>query len=99
MPPQAPEVAACDGNGAQGQTRIAVLGASGYTGEEVVRLLALHPTFAVKVLTGETQAGKVRVLCFGSACTIFQHLRGGELPVVPSESMHNCVLQSRAGVP
>jgi len=40
------------------QTRIAVLGASGYTGEEVVRLLALHPSFSVTVLTGETQAGK-----------------------------------------
>ncbi len=49
-------------NGSQGakKTSIAVLGASGYTGEEVVRLLALHPTFAVTVLTGETQAGKVR---------------------------------------
>ena len=46
-------------NGSSAQTRIAVLGASGYTGEEVVRLLALHPTFAVKVLTGESQAGKV----------------------------------------
>ncbi len=37
-----------------------MLGASGYTGEEVVRLLALHPSFSVTVLTGETQAGKVR---------------------------------------
>lgn len=48
------------------KARIAVLGASGYTGEEVVRLLALHPVFDVTVLTGETQAGKVRYLC--SAC-------------------------------
>jgi len=48
------------------KARIAVLGASGYTGEEVVRLLALHPVFDVTVLTGETQAGKVRFLC--SAC-------------------------------
>lgn len=36
-----------------------MLGASGYTGEEVVRLLALHPNFKVAALTGETQAGKV----------------------------------------
>lgn len=43
------------------QHRIAVLGASGYTGEEVVRLLALHPNFNVAALTGETQAGKVTV--------------------------------------
>lgn len=40
------------------QVRIAVLGASGYTGEEVVRLLALHPTFKVTALTGDKQAGK-----------------------------------------
>ena len=39
-----------------------MLGASGYTGEEVVRLLALHPVFDVTALTGETQAGKV---CWG----------------------------------
>lgn len=40
-------------------SRIAVLGASGYTGEEVIRLMALHPTFTPTVLTGESQAGKV----------------------------------------
>lgn len=42
------------------KSRIAVLGASGYTGEEVIRLMALHPTFAPSVLTGESQAGKVK---------------------------------------
>lgn len=47
------------GTDAAGQKRIAVLGASGYTGEEVVRLLALHPSFKVTTLTGESQAGKV----------------------------------------
>lgn len=40
------------------KVRIGVLGASGYTGEEVVRLLSLHPTFEVTVLTGDRQAGK-----------------------------------------
>lgn len=40
------------------EKRIAVLGASGYTGEEVVRLLALHPNFKVTALTGDRQAGK-----------------------------------------
>ncbi|KXZ43380.1 hypothetical protein GPECTOR_92g603 [Gonium pectorale] len=38
--------------------RIAVLGASGYTGAEVVRLSALHPNIKVTVLTGDKQAGK-----------------------------------------
>jgi N-acetyl-gamma-glutamyl-phosphate reductase len=49
------------------QHRIAVLGASGYTGEEVVRLLALHPYFKVAALTGETQAGKVILAVFAFA--------------------------------
>lgn len=40
--------------------RVAVLGASGYTGAEVVRLTALHPGIKVTALTGEKQAGKVR---------------------------------------
>jgi N-acetyl-gamma-glutamyl-phosphate reductase len=37
---------------------IAVLGASGYTGAEVVRLLALHPNFKVAALTGDSKAGQ-----------------------------------------
>ena len=55
----------CQGTGSLSQAgagekvRVAVLGASGYTGEEVVRLLALHPNFKVTTLTGDRQAGKV----------------------------------------
>eukprot|EP00889_Picochlorum_renovo_P002613 jgi/Picre1/29643/NNA_005026.t1 len=37
---------------------IAVLGASGYTGAEVMRLLSLHPDFKVTALTGESKAGQ-----------------------------------------
>jgi N-acetyl-gamma-glutamylphosphate reductase len=40
-----------------------VLGASGYTGAEVVRLSALHPHIQITALTGEKQAGKVGVRC------------------------------------
>lgn len=39
---------------------VAVLGASGYTGAEVVRLSALHPNLRITTLTGDRQAGKVR---------------------------------------
>jgi N-acetyl-gamma-glutamylphosphate reductase len=38
---------------------VAVLGASGYTGAEVVRLSALHPNIKITTLTGDRQAGKV----------------------------------------
>ena len=56
------------------QVRVAVLGASGYTGEEVVRLLALHPTFKVTALTGDRQAGKVRL---GRRCSAASCCKGG----------------------
>jgi hypothetical protein len=53
------QVAAAAAAAAGAKVRVAVLGASGYTGEEVVRLLALHPTFKITTLTGDRQAGKV----------------------------------------
>jgi N-acetyl-gamma-glutamyl-phosphate reductase len=43
---------------AEGTTRVAVLGASGYTGGELVRLLAAHPSLQVTFLGGQTAAGK-----------------------------------------
>ena len=38
--------------------RVAVLGASGYTGSEVVRLARTHPGLDLVALTGDSQAGK-----------------------------------------
>lgn len=46
---------------AQGQekaVRVAILGASGYTGAELVRLLLSHRNVEISVLTGNTQAGQ-----------------------------------------
>lgn len=36
---------------------VGIVGASGFTGAELLRLLAAHPTMRVQVVTGETQAG------------------------------------------
>ena len=36
---------------------VAIIGASGYTGAELLRLLAAHPTFDVALATGDSQAG------------------------------------------
>jgi len=36
---------------------VAIVGASGYTGAELLRILAAHPAMAVVVATGDTQAG------------------------------------------
>lgn len=38
--------------------RVAILGASGYTGAELVRLLLGHSGVEIAVLTGNTQAGQ-----------------------------------------
>lgn len=40
-----------------GQQRVGVIGASGYTGAELLRLLAGHPALELAVATGDTQAG------------------------------------------
>jgi N-acetyl-gamma-glutamyl-phosphate reductase len=51
----------------------AILGASGYTGAELLRLLKNHPAFKIVALTGESQAGKEME-------TVYPHLRGQGLP-------------------
>lgn len=53
--------------------RIAILGASGYTGAELVRLAATHPTFEIAALTAERKAG-------AAMAEVFPHLRHLDLP-------------------
>jgi N-acetyl-gamma-glutamyl-phosphate reductase len=53
--------------------RIAVLGASGYTGAELVRLLATHPGMRVTALTADRRAGE-------AMAAVFPHLRHLDLP-------------------
>ena len=37
---------------------VGIIGASGYTGADAVRLLAAHPNAEIKLLTGNAHAGK-----------------------------------------
>lgn len=37
---------------------VAILGASGYTGAEVARLLSVNPSYRIAAMTAERQAGK-----------------------------------------
>src|SRR5512134_614787 len=53
--------------------RVGVLGASGYTGAELVRLLARHPHAEIRLLTADRQAGK-------PLAEVFPHLGTVELP-------------------
>ena len=59
-----------------GQTHdVAILGASGYTGAELVRLIATHPAMRIVALTADRKAGQ-------SMGEVFPHLRHLDLPVL-----------------
>jgi len=68
-----PKAAAAAATKSGDRVRIAVLGASGYTGAEIVRILANHPQFEIKVMTADRKAGEQ----FGS---VFPHLISQDLP-------------------
>lgn len=66
-----------------GETKLkaAVLGASGYTGAETVRLLRAHPKIEAVAATGHSLAGK-------QLSEIFPHLAGpADLPVVKADDV------------
>ncbi|QIE44166.1 N-acetyl-gamma-glutamyl-phosphate reductase [Pseudohalocynthiibacter aestuariivivens] len=52
---------------------IAILGASGYTGAELVRLIATHPNMQIKALGANSKAGQ-------AMADVFPHLRHLDLP-------------------
>jgi N-acetyl-gamma-glutamyl-phosphate reductase len=55
------------------RARVAILGASGYTGAELLRLLASHPNTEIAALTAERSAGK-------PVASVFPHVAGRRLP-------------------
>ena len=55
--------------------KIAILGASGYTGAELVRLIAEHPNMDIAALSADRKAGQ-------TMAQVFPHLRHLELPVL-----------------
>lgn len=61
--------------GTRRSAKIGILGASGYTGAELVRLLARHPHAAILTLTADRRAGE-------SLEAVFPHLGGLTLPAL-----------------
>ncbi len=59
--------------GTSNRVRVAIVGASGYAGAELVRLLVRHPGAEIGVLTADRKAGQP----FGA---VFPHLAGAALP-------------------
>lgn len=63
--------------GAAETVRIGVLGASGYTGADLVRLLLRHPRAELRVLTADRQAGR-------PMAEVYPHFWGTPLPTLVS---------------
>ena len=60
-------------NALSNQIRTGILGASGYSGAEMLRLLAHHPQADIRALTAERHAGQL-------VAEVFPHLGGLDLP-------------------
>ena len=54
---------------------VAILGASGYTGAELVRLIATHPSMKIAALSADRKAGQ-------PMADVFPHLRHLDLPIL-----------------
>jgi N-acetyl-gamma-glutamyl-phosphate reductase len=54
--------------------RVAIVGASGYTGVELLRLCAQHPSFRVGYATGDTQAGTLASSSYPSLTAAYPDL-------------------------
>jgi N-acetyl-gamma-glutamyl-phosphate reductase len=74
---------------ANNRVRVAVIGASGYSGIETVRILAAHPFVELAVLTSEHYAGR-------EVAEVYRHLAGVDLP--PFEELRPDLLHGRAEV-
>ena len=68
---------------------MAVVGASGYSGIEAVRILASHPFVELSVLTSEHYAGR-------EVAEVYRHMAGFDLP--PFEELRPDLIKGRAEV-
>ncbi|KAL9992539.1 putative N-acetyl-gamma-glutamyl-phosphate reductase [Helianthus debilis subsp. tardiflorus] len=58
---------------ADGAIQVGILGASGYTGVELIRFIANHPYFGISLMTADRKAGQ-------SIASVFPHLITRDLP-------------------
>jgi N-acetyl-gamma-glutamyl-phosphate reductase len=73
----------------QTRVKVAVLGASGYSGIEAVRILSGHPFVELDVLTSEHYAGR-------EVAEVYRHMAGIDLP--PFEELRADLIKGRAEV-
>lgn len=53
---------------------VAIIGASGYTGVELLRLAERHPSWKLRLVTGDTQAGSLAAEVYPSLSGVHPHL-------------------------
>ncbi len=68
--------------GFSGTLRVGIIGASGYTGAELLRLLAAHPSLEVVYATGDSQAGTLAASVYPSLAAAFPSLVFAEYDTV-----------------
>jgi N-acetyl-gamma-glutamyl-phosphate reductase len=73
----------------QDRVKVAVLGASGYSGIEAVRILAGHPFVELGMLTSEHYAGR-------EVADVYRHMAGVDLP--PFEELRADLVRGRAEI-
>ena len=66
----------------ENKNRVAIVGASGYTGSDLIRLALRHPNISIDALTAATHAGKM-------IDQVFPHLSGFGLPQLVSNDEVN----------
>src|ERR1700683_2887457 len=71
------------------RVKVAVLGASGYSGIEAVRILASHPFVEITALTSEHYTGR-------EVADVYRHLHGVDLP--PFEELRPDLIKGRVEV-
>lgn len=67
--------------------RVGIIGASGYTGAELLRLIANHPDLELAVATGDSMAGRPAADLYPSLATAYPHLVFGELDLAEIEGL------------
>jgi N-acetyl-gamma-glutamyl-phosphate reductase len=75
--------------GSSNRVRVGVVGASGYSGIEAVRILATHPFVELTVLTSEHYAGR-------EVADVYRHLAGFDLPAF--EELRPDLVKQRAEI-
>ena len=61
--------------------RVGILGASGYTGAELLRLVAGHPDMELVVATGDSQAGTLASSLYPSLAAAYPNLAFSEFEI------------------